>query len=547
MLNKLRFNGRMTLLAGLFLVGMILAQVMYWYVLGEVQINGPIYKRIQQGQEIIADILPPPLYVVESYALLLQAVEEKDQVKIAEIGKKFSSLESQYHERHETYIKELEAGSLREMLLKTSYAPAMDFFQIAKEQLIPQLGKGEAEEANKALLQTKIREKYEQHRNAIDNVVKMATERNNVDTKNAEESIKFWGRVQLGFSAILIITVLGITYSVSRSIIDPTHKLVDVMKAVANLDLTKRIQVASRDEIGEIAEYVNTVVKNIHEVVKQVRLSTVQLHATGTEIAAAAAQHDSAIQEFGASSNQIASAVKEISNTGQELMNTVNVLRENSDNTSALAGEGRNALNSMQTSIQQLSDATGSISTKLDTIRDKAGGIGTVVTTITKVADQTNLLSINAAIEAEKAGEAGKGFLVVAREIRRLADQTAVATLDIEQMVRHMQSAVATGVMEMDKFHQSVKSLIHQVTDISGQMGMVIDHVQNLTVQFRGVREGVEQQTVGAKQIDDAMGQLVTAVRQVTASVKDFNTTALNLRESANSLQKDVAKFTVSN
>jgi methyl-accepting chemotaxis protein WspA len=343
----------------------------------------------------------------------------------------------------------------------------------------------------------------------------------------------------------LIVLILVITFKVSKSIIDPTQNLVEIMKSIANLDLTKRLKVSTKDEIGEIAEYVNIVVQNIHTVVKQVRLSTVQLHATGTEIAAAAAQHDSAIQEFGASSNQIASAVKEISNTGQELMNTVNSLRESSDNTSALAGEGRNSLNNMQSSMQQLSDATGSISTKLDMIRDKAGGIGTVVTTITKVADQTNLLSINAAIEAEKAGDAGKGFLVVAREIRRLADQTAVATLDIEQMVRHMQSAVATGVMEMDKFHQSVKSLINQVTEISGQMGMVIDHVQNLTIQFREVREGVEQQTIGAKQIDDAMGQLVTAVRQVTASVKDFNNTALNLRESANSLQKDVGKFTV--
>src|SRR5207245_2721664 len=112
----------------------------------------------------------------------------------------------------------------------------------------------------------------------------------------------------------------------------------------------------------------------------------------------------------------------------------------------ALADAGRVGLRQMEETMRQLSDATGSISAKLRTIREKAGGINLVVTTITKVADQTNLLSINAAIEAEKAGEAGLGFLVVAREIRRLADQTAVATLDIEQMVRQMESAVAAGV-----------------------------------------------------------------------------------------------------
>jgi len=545
MITKLKFNGRMALLAGLFLFGMILAQFMHWYVLKEVQINGPIDQKISQSKDIIADILPPPLYIIEAYAVLLQASEAKDVAQIREFEKKFRELGNQYIEKHDKYSKELESGSLKELLLKTSYTPAMEFFQIAKEQVFPNLGTGKNTVDIKTIMATKIKEKYEIHRQAIDKAVEQANDRNDKDALYAEKSISFWNRLQLGFSISLIVLILVITFKVSKSIIDPTQNLVEIMKSIANLDLTKRLKVSTKDEIGEIAEYVNIVVQNIHTVVKQVRLSTVQLHATGTEIAAAAAQHDSAIQEFGASSNQIASAVKEISNTGQELMNTVNSLRESSDNTSALAGEGRNSLNNMQSSMQQLSDATGSISTKLDMIRDKAGGIGTVVTTITKVADQTNLLSINAAIEAEKAGDAGKGFLVVAREIRRLADQTAVATLDIEQMVRHMQSAVATGVMEMDKFHQSVKSLINQVTEISGQMGMVIDHVQNLTIQFREVREGVEQQTIGAKQIDDAMGQLVTAVRQVTASVKDFNNTALNLRESANSLQKDVGKFTV--
>ena len=118
----------------------------------------------------------------------------------------------------------------------------------------------------------------------------------------------------------------------------------------------------------------------------------------------------------------------------------------------------------MATEMKQLVESTASVSAKLGMIREKADSINAVVTTITKVADQTNLLSINAAIEAEKAGEYGRGFLVVAREIRRLADQTAVATLDIETMVRQMQDAVSAGVMQMDKFADEVRSGVGQVT-----------------------------------------------------------------------------------
>jgi len=126
-----------------------------------------------------------------------------------------------------------------------------------------------------------------------------------------------------------------------------------------------------------------------------------------------------------------------------------------------------------------------------------------------------NLLSINAAIEAEKAGEAGRGFLVVAREIRRLADQTSVATLDIEQMVRQMQTAVSAGVMEMDRFHEGVRSSLERVNDVTGRMNQVIDQVQSLTQQFHMVREAVHQQSQGTQQIDDATSQLVSSVRQV--------------------------------
>ena len=138
-----------------------------------------------------------------------------------------------------------------------------------------------------------------------------------------------------------------------------------------------------------------------------------------------------------------------------------------------------------------------------------------------------------------------RGFLVVAREIRRLADQTAVATLDIEQMVRHMQSAVSGGVMEMDKFGEEVRTCITQVGGISQEMGEIIGEVHSLDERFNAVTEGMRQQAQGAAQIDEAMGQLVGGVKQASAAVRDFNAAASNLRESAVELQQEVGRFTV--
>src|SRR5579863_4568239 len=120
----------------------------------------------------------------------------------------------------------------------------------------------------------------------------------------------------------------------------------------------------------------------------------------------------------------------------------------------------------MENTMRQIMDASGSVSAKLAVLNEKTSNINSV-TTITKVADQTNLLSLNAAIEAEKAGEYGLGFAVVAMEIRRLADQTAVATYDIEKMVKEMHSAVAAGVMGMDKFSDEVRRGVAEVRQVS--------------------------------------------------------------------------------
>jgi methyl-accepting chemotaxis protein WspA len=178
-------------------------------------------------------------------------------------------------------------------------------------------------------------------------------------------------------------------------------------------------------------------------------------------------------------------------------------------------------------------------------IREKADRINAVVTTITKVADQTNLLSINAAIEAEKAGEYGRGFLVVAREIRRLADQTAVATLDIETMVRQMQDAVSAGVMQMDKFADEVRSGVGQVTTINQMTYEIITEVQGLSDRFQLVAEGMKNQAAGAQQINDAMGQIADSTKRNAQSVQEFERATAHLRASVEGLNQEIAQFKI--
>ena len=546
-LTRLPFRTRMWLLVGLFLAGMVCTLMMQLYVLSEVQIAGPLYARIIQGKDVIADILPPPQHLMESYLVLMQAAEETDPVKRQVLTQRFRALEAEYLKRREYWDSKLEDGPLKEGLTTKSYEPARQFYEAVRNDVLPKLGTGPTPQDVAVTLRGPVRTNFEQHRTAIEEVVKTANSAISAAETAAADSRKWWVRIQLAFSLVVFGLVSTACWFIARSILRPTSALVHRMHDIAEgaADLTQRVPVESDDEVGELARLINAVIERIHDLVARVGVSAVQLHATGAEISAAASEQESTVHSFSASSTEIASAAKEISAAGQELLNTTQDVQSRGDEASSLAGAGRTALESMQGSMHRLAEATSSISATLGVVREKANGINSVVTTITKVADQTNLLSINAAIEAEKAGEAGRGFLVVAREIRRLADQTAVATLDIEQMVRHMQSAVSAGVMEMDKFRDDVRNGSAQVSEIGGQMAQIIDRVQTLTASFHGVRESVQQQSLGARQIDDAMSQLVSGVRQVANAARDFNQAATSLRESVSALQNEVSQFKV--
>lgn len=297
------------------------------------------------------------------------------------------------------------------------------------------------------------------------------------------------------------------------------------------------------DETGVLLRAIGAMTCNLNNLVGKVKQASIQLNSTATELAATSRQQESTVNSFGASANQIAAASKQISATSAELLGTMQEVNRVAAGTAETATAGLSSLHGMEESMREVDQATSSIGAKLAAINEKAANITGIVTTIGKVADQTNLLSVNAAIEAEKAGEYGVGFLVVAREIRRLADQTATATLDIEQMVKLMQSAVSAGVMEMDRFTDQVRRNVQQVAAISQQMGEIIEQVNSNTGRFENVSESMQSQVEGADQISGAMAQLTAHAAQTATAIHEYAHAATDLQDAIESLKASVALF----
>ncbi|NOX76185.1 MAG: HAMP domain-containing protein [Gammaproteobacteria bacterium] len=322
-------------------------------------------------------------------------------------------------------------------------------------------------------------------------------------------------------------------------------QILQVVILAAEGDLTGQVDIHGEDAIGKLATGVQGMMNNLNTLVSQVQRSGIQVTSSAAEIAATAKQQEATLAEQAATTSEIAATATEIFATTKELTNTMDEVAEVADRTRTSAASGLSDLESMETTMQQITEAAGSIAAKFEVLNEKARNINSVVTTITKVADQTNLLSLNAAIEAEKAGEYGLGFSVVATEVRRLADQTAVATLDIEQMVKEMQTAVSSGVLSMEKFTDQVRRSAGDVNQVSSQLSVLIEDVQEFTPRFENVQQGMHFQSQGAQQINQAMMQLSESAQQSVESIRHSNSAIDSLNDAAQTLQSGVTKFRV--
>ena len=422
-------------------------------------------------------------------------------------------------------------------------------FRAAWDQYLPQLNDAiRAAPASKAEAQAT----FVKLAPAWENVIRAANELVTENRMQADDSAKAI-RDSVTSTEITLATALGVTllvalftgFSLYRAITVPMANLVDVHNVMRTGNLTQRLKLGRRDEFGTLEDGFNRMAEELNSLVAQAQKSSLQVTTSVAEIAATSKEQQATATETAATTTEIGATSREIFATSRDLLRTMNEVSAVAEQSATLAGTSQSGLTRMEDTMRSVMEAAGSVNAKLAILNEKAVNINQVVATITKVADQTNLLSLNAAIEAEKAGEYGRGFAVVATEIRRLADQTAVATYDIEQTVKEIQSAVSAGVMGMDKFAEEVRRGMHDVQAVGAQLSQIIGAVQTLAPRFQVVNDGMQAQATSAEQITQALTQLSEAAQQTAESLRQSSQAIDNLTLVANELRTGVSRFRI--
>jgi len=355
-----------------------------------------------------------------------------------------------------------------------------------------------------------------------------------------------WPRLALVAAGGLAVLAGVAAFLARRTEVALTNSLQALWQGVDRLRsgvLDQPIQLPERNEFTVLAESLNRLGAELGELAGRLRASGGEVLTVNSGLGAALSASGQHLVEMESLAASLHVSSRRVLNTAAELSRSIHSVSIVADQTAMLTDSSRLGLTRMGDTMHAIHRAADGINAKLGILNEKAANISQVITTMAKVADQTNLLSLNAAIEAEKAGEYGRGFAVVATEIRRLADQTAVATYDIEQMVKEVQAAVSAGSLGMTNFSADVRQSIAEVQQVTTQLAQVIKQVQALTPRFELVNSGMQSQATGGQQISDSLNQLTKAVHQTAQSLEQSNQAIEQLKNTAYALREGVARF----
>lgn len=262
-------RSKLMCLAALYAVGTVLFGAIAFTTLNKVKVNGPLYSELAQGKDLLADILPPPEYIIESY-LTVHQMKGEDAAATDDLAKKLEKLQGEFEARHKFWAEHPPAGEMSELLLEEAYVPANKFFEVAETELLPALRTGDKEKAN-TLVSGTLTQLYGEHRAAIDQVVALAVE-HNADIEGAAAattSQRTW--FMTGISAVCLALVTAIGYFLARSIGNVVAQVVESMEAARNRDYSKRVETKAGGDLGRMASSLNALLESLTSFEQQAR------------------------------------------------------------------------------------------------------------------------------------------------------------------------------------------------------------------------------------------------------------------------------------
>jgi methyl-accepting chemotaxis protein len=344
---------------------------------------------------------------------------------------------------------------------------------------------------------------------------------------------------------IIAVTILSMVagLAIARSIGNPLSRVLALLKQVAGGDLTARLPVNAADEMGELTEEVNRMAERLHGTLTQVAQNASQVASAASQLFATSDQMATGAEEVAAQSTTVATSAEEMAATSNDIAQNCFGAAQSATEAGDAATSGVAVVSTTITVMNRIAERVKTSAQTVDKLGSHSEQIGEIVGVIEDIADQTNLLALNAAIEAARAGEQGRGFAVVADEVRALAERTTKATKEIGQMIKGIQGETRRAVSSMEEGVQEVESGTQEASRSGAALDKILQVIGALSGQVNQIATAAEEQTATTSEISNNMQQITGVVQETARGAQESASAASQLSTLAEELQRLVGNF----
>lgn len=349
-------------------------------------------------------------------------------------------------------------------------------------------------------------------------------------------------------SIIVFVILAGMIISslvwLTLSILRPVNTLSSTMKLIAaEKNVAMRSDIHSNDELGEMATAFNTMMETLQSTLIQVTGSATQIAAASEQLAATAEDTRRGVEEQTSQTEQVATAMNEMTATVQEVANNAGQAADSANEANKLTCSGQQVVSKTIESINELAQEIDSASTVIHSVEEGGEKIGTVLDVIRGIAEQTNLLALNAAIEAARAGEQGRGFAVVADEVRSLASRTQESTQEIQQMIESLQAGTKQAVMSMETSRTKAQGSVDEAAQAGESLSAINTAVSVINEMNTLIASAATEQEAVTEEINKNINQISQVSENSSNSAQQINNATSDLAQLASELQNMVSQF----